>query len=89
MPDVIHPTRLPGADPKLVFLTSYPAARLAGVSPATIRRQLAPDAMYVSDKGDKVYPLWLRETVEQFRATYERPAGGPGYGHRKSAGGAL
>ena len=56
---------------KLNYLTSEPAAALAGVSAATIRRNLPPDATYTSARGDKEYPLWLPTTLKQFRAGRE------------------
>ena len=56
-----------------VFLTAKPAAEVVGITRATLVRYVAPDAWYESTKGDKRHPLWLRSTVEAFRA--ERDGG--------------
>jgi hypothetical protein len=53
-----------------LFLTSQPAAAVVGVTRATLVKYLLPDAWYESAKGDKTHPLWLRATVEAFKASY-------------------
>jgi hypothetical protein len=61
-------SRLPKQPP--VYLTSQPAADIVGITRPTIIKNLPPDAVYVSTSGTRTWPLWKRETVEAFRASY-------------------
>lgn len=69
-------SRLP-AEGKPVYLARQVAARLAGVHDYTIDKYCEPDAWRLHRDG-KLHPMYLRETIEIFRAEYRdgrtRPA---------------
>lgn len=64
------PTTVPGPlsrEQVPTFLTAHAAERISGVTAVTIRRNLRPDAWMENRSGEKLYPLFLAESVEAFR----------------------
>lgn len=58
---------LPGSQKHDEFFSAHSGAALAGVTPHTVRRLIAPDALVWGHQG-KHYPLYRRETLEGWAA---------------------
>jgi hypothetical protein len=57
------------------YLSAHAGAKTAAVGYDTFVKYVEPDAWLHAAKGQKSYPLYLRETVENFRAEREAQGG--------------
>jgi hypothetical protein len=51
------------------FYNAHSGAPIAGTTAATVRNLITPDAIVIGHQG-KRYGLYLRETLEHFKATW-------------------
>jgi hypothetical protein len=57
-----------------VYLNSVAAGPIIGCDKATVIRRVQADAWHESSKGDQLYSLWLRSTLERYVAERQAAA---------------
>ena len=51
-----------------IYYNANAAGVLTGISPKTVRTHCPPDALLISVKGNKLYPVWTKETLKSWAA---------------------